>query len=226
MRRSLFGSEGQPGLLQTYQEAEPLLTQFSAQAQSGQRERDVADVERLGSRASSAFRNADPQAAALEDKLAAQAMEGLDAGANLDPSLYRTTTQAARSASADRGFGMGLADASVESLFVGREAEAMRQARQGFATDVAARRRAANVDPFLAVLGRQSAVPGMTGAAVGEGRTMTAGAPGFDPWNAYSMDLANTNFNAKSASAIANANNANAITGAAIGAAGSAASAM
>lgn len=226
LRRSLFGADGNPGLLQTYEEVQPLLSRFTAAAQTDQRARDIGDVESLGARASSAFRTADPAAAALEDKLAAQAMEGLDAGASLDPSLQRQVVQGVRAGQADRGFGTGLADASVEGLFVGREAEAMRRGRQGFAAQVASQRRAANVDPFLAVLGRQSVVPGLAGATVGEGRTMTTGAPNFDPWSAYGADVANTNFNARSASAIANANNANAITGAAIGAAGSAASSL
>lgn len=222
LRRSLFGAEGSPGLLQTYQDAEPLLTKFAAEAQSGQRERDVADVERLGGRASAAFRNADPQAAAIEDKLAAQALEELNAGADLDPSLRREVVQNVRAGQADRGFGMGLADASVEGLFTGREAEAMRRTRQNFASGVAARRRSANVDPFLAVLGRQSAVPALAGATVGEGRTMTAGSPDFNPWSAYGADVANTNFNADASARIASANNKAAITGAAISAAGSA----
>ena len=226
LRRSLFGADGQPGLLKTYEEAEPALTRFTAQAQSGQRERDIADVERLGPRASAAFRTADSAAAAIEDKLAAQAMEELDAGASLDPALRNEVVQGVRSAQADRGFGMGASDASVEGLFLGREAEGMRRTRQNFASGVAARRRAANVDPFLAVIGRQSAVPAMTGAAVGEGRSMTAGAPDFNPWNAYSQDLYNTNFKASAAAKIAQANNQAAITGAGISAAGSAASAM
>ena len=182
MRRSLFGSEGQPGLLQTYEEAEPSLTRFAAEAQTGQRERDIADVERFGGRASEAFRSADPRAAEIEDTLAKQAMEELNSGADLDPSLMRQVTQGVRSGQADRGFGMGLADASVEGLYVGREAEALRRRRQDFASSIAAQRRSASVDPFLAVLGRQSTVPGMAGAAVGESRTMGAGAPSFDPW--------------------------------------------
>lgn len=227
LRRSLFGAKGKPGLLATYQEVEPLLTRMTAEAQTGQRERDIADVERFGGRASSAFRNADPGAAEIEDKLQSQAMEELDAGASLDPALRNQVVQGVRAGQASRGFGMGLSDANTEGLFIGREAEAMRRSRQGFASGVAAQRRSANVDPFLAVLGRQSAVPGMAGSVVGEGRTSaTAGAPDFNPWNAYSADVANTNFNAKSAAAIANANNSTAISGAAIGAAGSAASAL
>lgn len=221
LRRSLFGTEGRPGLLQTYEEAEPLLTRFASQAQSGQRERDIADVERLGGRASEAFRTADPRAAEIEDKLASQAMEELNAGASLDPSLRSEVVQTLRAGQSSRGFGMGLADANAEGLFVGREAEAMRRSRQNFASGVAVRRRAANVDPFLAVIGRSSAVPGMTGAAVGEGRTMTGGAPSFDPWNAYAADLNNTNYNADATARIASANGAAALWGGGLSALGS-----
>lgn len=221
LRRALLGNGTDPGLLQTYQDVEPQLTEFSAKAASGQRERDVADVERLGGRATAALRGADPTAAALEDALAKQAMDQLASGASLDPQMRDQVAQEVRSAQAARGFGFSGADADVEGLFLGREANAMRQQRQGFATDVAARRRATTGDPFMAILGRPSSVPGMAGSVMGQAAETTAGSPTFDPFSAYGADLANTNFNAKAAAKIAKANNDAAITSAAISSSGS-----
>lgn len=221
LRRGLFGTEGAPGLLQTYEEALPSMNRLTAAAQASQRESDIADVERLGGRASEAFRTADPRAAEIEDTLATQAMDELRAGASLDPALRNEVTQGVRAAQAARGFGMGQSDASVEGLFLGREAENMRRARQSFATDVAARRRAANVDPFLAVLGRQSVAPGLAGGAVQQGGGLSAGAQQFDPWTSYASDVYNTNYNAAAAANIGEANNRNALAAAGIEAAGS-----
>lgn len=227
LRQTLLGDgKDSAGLLKLYQDIEPQLTDFTARATSGQRERDVADVEALGGRATAALRGADPTAAALEDLLAQQAMSGLQSGTSLDPALRDQVQQEVRSAQAARGFGFSGADADVEGLFLGREANAMRQQRQGFATDVAARRRATTGDPFMAILGRPSSSLGMAGSLVGQAGSAASGAPSFDPFSAYGADVANTNFNAKAAAKIAQANNDAAITGAAIGAAGSAASAM
>ncbi len=217
LRRGLLGSENQPGLLQTYRDIEPQLTELSAQAASGQRERDVADVERLGARAPTALREVDPQAAALEDSLARQAQAALDSGGALDPAITNQVSQQVRAAQAARGMGFGASDASVEGLFLGREANAMLQQNRGFAADVAARRRASQGDPFMAILGRPSTVAGMASNVVGQGSAAGASAQSFDPFSGYASDLNNTNFNAKAAAKIAGANNDAAITSAAIG---------
>lgn len=221
LNQSLFGADGDPGLLDTYSKAAPYLSRFTADAQASQRESDIADVERLGPRAAEALRATDPRAKAIEDKLASQAMDELNSGASLDPALADQVSQGVRAAQAARGMGFGLSDVATESLFLGREAEAMRRARQNFASNVSGRLRAVTGDPFMAILGRSAAVPAMTAAAASEGRTLNAGGPVFDPWSAYGADVANTNFNAAASGAITNANNKAALTGAAIQAGGS-----
>lgn len=227
LRRALLGNGADnEGLLALYRQMEPQLTEFAAQAQTGQRTRDVADVEALGGRATAALRAADPTASRLEDTLAAQAQAELDSGANLDPALAAQVSQGVRAAQASRGMGFGASDASVEGLFLGREAEAMRRARQGFAGTVAAQRRASTGDPFMAILGRPSTTAALSGQVMGQGGQAGRTGQVFDPFSAYGADVANTNFNAQAAANIATANNKNAITAAGIGAAGSAASAL
>ncbi len=226
LRTALLGDGKSPGLLDTYQQIEPKLTEFAAAAQSGQRARDVADVEALGSRATTALRNADPVAAALEDKLAKAANDQLDAGAGLDPALASSVSQGVRAAQAARGFGTGGSDVDVEGLFLGERANAMRTQRQAFAQSVAGSRRASTADPFLAVLGRPSTAAGMASGIVGQGGGLSGNGQSFDPWNSYSADLNNTNFNAKAAAKIAQANNDTALTAAGISAAGSMASSL
>jgi len=226
LRTALLGDGTDPGLIQTYRDLEPALTDFASRAASGQRERDVADVERLGGRATAALRASDPQAAAIEEALAKQAMDGLSAGAGLDPALRSQVQQDVRASQAARGFGFGLPDANAEALFTAREANNMLQQRRGFASDVAARRRATTGDPFMAILGRSAMVPGLAGSVVGQGGQATQGAPSFDPFNAYASDLFNTNYNARAAAKIAQANNDTAITAAGIQAAGSVGSSL
>lgn len=227
LKRALLGNGADSeGLLALYQQIEPQLTQFTSQAQTGQRTRDVADVEALGGRATAALRNADPVAAALEDKLAAQAQAGLDAGAGLDPAMAREVQQGVRAAQASRGMGFGASDTSVEGLFSAREANAMQQQRQGFAGTVAQQRRASTGDPFMAILGRPSSSLQAAGQVMSQGGAAASNTQQFDPFSAYGADVANTNFNASAAAKIAQANNDTAISAAGIGAAGSAASAL
>jgi hypothetical protein len=223
LRTALLGKGQDQGLLGLYEQVQPRITQYLAEAQRGQRERDITDVEQLGPRTAAALRGADPTAMVLEDQLAKQATEGLNAGAGLDASLLAQVQQNARAAQAARGFGMGGPDISLETLMGAREAEAMRRQRQAFAMDVVARRRATTGDPFMAILGRPSATAATAGGLVGQAGGLASGAPTFDPFTAYASDVFNTNYNAKAAANIANANNQNALMGAGISAAGSAA---
>lgn len=226
LRRVLFGSDSQPGLLQTYREAEPALTEFASTAASGQRERDIADVERLGARATDALRAANPEAAALERSLLGNAQAQLDAGASLDPQLRQVMTEQVRQGQADRGMGYGPADVYTEQAYMGKEAEALRARRQDFAQGVLQQSRAGSADPFLAILGRSSGVQALAPGVMGQGQGFGANAQQFDPWNAYSADLYNTNYNAAASAGIANANNQTALMSAGIQAAGSMGSSM
>ena len=63
-----------------------------------QRERDVADVARLGSKATEAIRSANPELTALRARLMSDATAGLDAGTGLSAEETRQTQQRARAA--------------------------------------------------------------------------------------------------------------------------------
>lgn len=85
MNQLLMGSAGQQGLLDLADVAAGRSEATRSQAASAQREADVADVERLGGRASEAFLAANPQlAAALESA-------GGMAGAQANPGLAQLT---------------------------------------------------------------------------------------------------------------------------------------
>lgn len=219
LRAALNGSGDSPGLLQTYREIAPQLSALSSRAQSDQRAADVADVMALGPKATQAMRAANPEAAALEAKLMQQANAGLDAGTSLDPDQRRQLQETARAGQADRGLGFGPADVFNEQLLIGDAGERMRSQRQAFASGILNQSRAATVDPFMAILNRQSMTPAMATGVVGQGQGIAGAVPSFDPFNAYAADLNNTNLNMAASGAIANANNGAALIGSGLGAA-------
>jgi len=221
LRDLMRGSEGQPGLLELYErDIMPGLARADVAGLDVSREGDVAAVERLGQRATEAFRQANPEQAALTAELNRQAMEGLSAGAGLPPSLSRELDQFIRGGQAARGFGYGIGDFSREALIKGQAAEQMQRNRQGFAQQIAALNAATSADPFMAILGK----PGV-GIGVGQGVAMQgqgmAPQQAFNPESAYAGSLAAGNYNAELNANIASANARAAVAGAGIKAAGS-----
>jgi hypothetical protein len=87
---------------------------------------------------------------------------------------------------------------------------------------VAATNAATQTDPFLAILGRPGSSPaaaqGLMSGLQGQSGLSNRGDQ-FNPFNAYSSDLYNTNFNANAASKIGGMNAIAGMTGSALGAA-------
>jgi hypothetical protein len=222
LNQSLFGTADSPGYLDIASKVLPQLSAQSRDAASAQRAADIADVAKLGPQATAAFRAANPQQTRLVDLMNAEALDGLSAGAGLDPSLRREVVQSTRQGFADRGLGQGPADIFAETSATGRAGEALRQARFARAGQVVGINQATSADPFQAILGRpsQANAQNAIGAAGGLGQ---GGAQLFDPFSAYGQDLANTNYNGRAAANIATGNANAALLGAGIGAAGGAA---
>lgn len=206
LRDTLMGKDGQPGLLDLYDETLPQLSEAEGFARRAGVEQDVGIVEDFGPRVTEAFKAANPEQAALMEALNAQAMEGLDAGASLPPDLAREVQQSIRGAQAARGFGYGIGDISQEALFSGQTAEALQRRRQQFAQSVAAQQAATYGDPFLALLGR----PGVQ-TSHGAGVAAQAGAmnPGaiFNPESGYAGSIYAGNANAAANNAMMKVNN-------------------
>ena len=161
----------------------------------------------------------DPQRTRLLDTLATQAEEGLALGSSISPEMQREFQQSVRAGQAARGFGYGTNDIAAEAAFTAGQKDAMRQQRQAFAGNVVNLRSSAGVDPFMALLGRQSSAGGMIGGIGQQAQGM--GAQGMQSadfgMNPYFQDLYNTNYNAQLNVAMANANASNAMKGALIG---------
>ena len=185
LRETLLGTEDRPGMLELYErDIMPRLGAADAAARDVKREADIAAVERLGPRATEAFRASNPEQAALMDEMNRQAMEGLQAGAALPPSVAREIEQSVRGAQAARGFGYGMADIGQEALVKGLQAEQLQRRNQQYAGDVSRLNMATTLDPFLAVLGSPGVQINQGMGVVQQGQGFNPG-PQFNPESAY-----------------------------------------
>jgi len=206
LRDVMRGSEGTPGLLELYeQDIMPGLARADVAGLDVTREGDIAAVERLGPRATEAFRQANPEQAALMAELNRQAQSELAAGAALPPALSREIQQQVRGAQAARGMGYGMADVGQEALVKGLQAEQLQRRRQAFASQVVGLNAATSADPFMAILGKPGVGMGAAQGFAAQGQGM-APQQMFNPESAYAGSLAAGNYNAQLNANIASAN--------------------
>jgi hypothetical protein len=206
LRDVMKGKDGQPGLLELYEkDIMPGLSRADVAGLDVSREGDIAAVERLGSRATEAFRSANPEQAALMKELNRQAQADLTAGASLPPELARELEQQVRGAQAARGMGYGMADVGQEALVKGLQAEQLQRRRQGFAQQMVGLNAATAADPFMAILGRPGVGVNQAQGVAGQGQTFNPGNT-FNPESAYAGSLAASNYNAQLNANIASAN--------------------
>lgn len=91
---ALMGTGGQPGLIDLYRQINPALSNMSAESNTAQRTADIRDVENLGSRASEAFLNANPELKAQLDRATALQNQGPGSGQTmLENQLQTSPTQ-------------------------------------------------------------------------------------------------------------------------------------
>lgn len=197
----------------------PSSDRITAGSLSRQREAEISDVEKLGPRATQAFRAANPEQQALLDRLNKEAQAELDQGASLDPSMAREVQQSVRAGQSARGMGLGLSDLAQEGYFTGLQAEQLRRARQTFAQGVVGINQATSIDPFMATLGRPSINLQQGNGLLGSSLSLNRSAgPQLFGSSVNANDVFDSNFNATNAANISNANNSAAMTSAGIGA--------
>jgi len=226
LRDVMRGSQGTPGLLELYeQDIMPGLARADVAGLDVSREGDIAAVERLGPRATEAFRQANPEQAALMAELNRQAQSDLSAGAGLPPSLSRELDQFIRGAQSDRGMGYGMADLGQEALIKGMNAEQLQRNRRSFASQVVGLNAATSADPFMAILGKPGVGMGAAQGFAAQGQGMVP-QQSFNPESAYAGSLAAGNYNAELNANIASANARAAVASGAMKSMGSITSAM
>lgn len=89
MRDVLLGSDQAPGLLSTYSQAAPAISDLQAQLNRAQRQADITDVQQLGGAATQAFQQANPQLMALQSAATERALNPANAvsGVGMAPRL-------------------------------------------------------------------------------------------------------------------------------------------
>lgn len=209
-----------PELVNQYEtQTAPGLARGEANARRISQEADIASIEDLGQQATEAALAANPRQRALIEALNDQALDEINAGASLDPSLRRETQQAVREAQADRGFGYGIGDIASEALFTGQVADDLRRRRQQFATNVVGVNAATTADPFMSILGRSGVNPAAGIGLQGQAQSYNPGQV-FDVHSPYANSIYAGNQNATQNARIARANANSGIIGGALGAVG------
>jgi len=210
-----------PQLLDMYEETQPRLAAMDRQTLAAQREADIAAVEDLGPRAMEALDQMDTQKSGLMKTLMAQAQEEVDAGGSLTGREARQYQQNVRGSQAARGMGYGPSDALYEAAELQMGSERRQAQRRQNAMQTLAMRQATTADPFMAILGRPSAVNPMAAAAVaGQGQGYTPGQL-FNPESGYANAINAGNYQGKLAARTATGANRGAMWGAGLSALGS-----
>jgi len=169
---TLFGVNGQAGTLSMLERMMPQVAQMQAGALSSQRESDIADVERLGSRATAAMRASDPEMQRLLGQQGALTDQLYGTAQRMSPQEQRLAQQQARTASMSRGRGFDQSGIAGE-LMSRDEMMAQKQARaQQAGSQYFGMLKATGSDPFQAILGR----PGTTWAGAQQQQMYGGGA--------------------------------------------------
>lgn len=221
------GGAGRTGLLGLYQNSiAPALSATEAQAMSTQRAGDIADVEALGGRATRAMLNSDPNNAALVNELNRQAQSELALGGSLAPEQIRQMQQASRAGFAARGLNGTNASVADEVIRQYQLSNQEQDRRRAFAAGIVGLNKSVTGDPFQQILGRTGqAFNTMTNVGnQGYGMTSNIGARLFNPESQYKADIMNQNYQGLLSANTASASNRTAMSGAIMGALGSAAS--
>jgi len=209
-----------PQLSSLYSQVMPELAAAEAANRRAMIEGDLQTIQDYGEDVRMAV---DPQREEMLNLLSDRAIEGLKQGSSVSAEMERDFQQAYRRGRADAGFGYGVADLAGEAAFTSMQKQGMRNQRTQEAANIVNLRATTGVDPFMALLGRQSSAGGMAQGLGGQAQQM--GLQGMQSadfgMNAYFQDLNNTNFNAAYNTAAANANASNAFKGALIGGIGS-----
>jgi hypothetical protein len=177
------------------QDVLPAFARSEAATQTYQRSADIADVERLGRRASEAYLNADPRSKSLLEAINAEAMRSLQAGSGLTDEQRRYALQTSRQGMADRGMAFGNQGIGADVLSTYQLGEARRTASLQNAGAVLGLNKQFTADPFAAILGRQGQAfnAGMSQQQFASGFASNIGPRLFSPESQYMSDLQGSN---------------------------------
>jgi hypothetical protein len=218
-----LGTEGQPGMLDTYAQVGSRMGQIESDVASAQRARDIGDVGALSPQAYAAMRGFNPQQTELMDALNAQARQQLQLGGAMSPDQQRMFQNSVMGQRSAAGWGYNPGDMAEAVRQATGYSDQLQQSRMRQAQLQAGQNQAIYGDPFMQILGRQgqafSSIPGTT--VMGQQAQQNTGPSLFQPESQMGFDIWNTGYQGELGANIAGANNNAALFGALLGAGGS-----
>jgi hypothetical protein len=217
-----LGSDGQPGLLDTYGRVGQRMGEIESDIASAQRGRDIGDVRNLGPEALAAMRGWNPQQTELMDALNAQALEQVELGGRMTPDQMRMIQNSVMGQRSNMGWGYNPGDMAQAAMSARGYSDQLQQARMRQAQLQAGQNQNIYGDPFMQVLGRQGQAYGSMGGATMAGAqgSQNVGPNLFSPESQMQYDIWNTGFQGQLGANIAGSNNNAALFGALLGAGG------
>ena len=211
-----ISTPGGEGMLSLMARAQPELSRIQQDALSTQRAGDIADVANLAGASRAAYEQLNPEGAALLRRINALRMEEMENPYAMSASQMADSQRNIRSSQGFRGLGYGPNDAFQEAMYLGDRQRGLYNERMQGAGQTIGLNQSFYGDPFQQILGRPGGSnPQGLYAQAKEGVQNV-----FDPYSSYFGNAYGFNANAQNASAIAEANNSAAITGAMFGAVG------
>lgn len=169
-------------------------------------ESEIGAVEKYGGRATAAMRNANPDQARLIDELNRQASEELRNPYAISAGERAAIEEGVLGDAALRGFGRSGLDAYNAVGALGERGRAMAADRRRFAGDVVNINASATLNPFEAILGRNTATAGgLLGGGVSSG--MGGGPSLFNSESDYAQGMFGQQYGADAAARLATAAN-------------------
>ena len=196
-----------PRMLSLYEnEINPVLSRMDAAAVRRQREADIAAVEEMGPRATTALMESDPERAKLLQGLTDQAQSELALGGQLSAFERRAIEQDVIASNEQSGMTYGPQTAYYTAMAQHSGRRQRKREGQQFAANVANMRTQMLGDPFQQITGRSGRVGAMSSAPIFS-QTQGLSGPLFNPESGAAFNTAFANNQAQLAASTATAQN-------------------
>ena len=198
-----------PGLLDTFERAQPRLDALKAGSTSRQRASELADIETYGPGYREALRGINPEQTRLRDELFAQAEADLGRRDGLDPYDERMLDESIASRFAGTPFANTPRSELSAIMTKGDRGRALEDRRRGFALQTIGLDQSLYGDPFLQITGRSGGSVPLAQSFFGNAQASNsaAGPRNYVVPDTQAFDIAGYNANAQNAANIARANN-------------------
>jgi len=197
-----YGPEQYDLMLEQMRQYLPQFAELDMAAAEKQRQQELQQVlEMSGMLPDIRAAAEDPAITAMRNMLIQQVSDELAMGMELSPDQARNVEQGQRASEIARGLGEGQGSANREAVAKAIEGLELQQQRQQAAGDLLSQEYAAQIDPFLAVLGRPATSLTSGQAAMSSGLNQPTQA-GYTPASAEFLNMATNVYGQASSNAL------------------------